>query len=316
MVMRLLLLLLLLCGLLFSLHAPSCAAATDTLSRGRSLAGDKRLVSSNGKFALGFFQVGSKPSNNTFNSSYLGIWFHKVPKPTPVWSANGEHPISNLVSPELMISGDSNLAILARDTIIWSTQANITANSTVAVLLASGNLVLRSSSNSSDIFWQSFDYPTDTLLPGAKFGRNKVTGLNRRIVSRRNLDDQAPGVYSNSLCLDGSIRLSWKSSTEYWSSGEWNGEYFNSIPGMLDPSFCNYMLVNNSQEVYFSYTLLNENTIFQVLLDVSGQWKVRIWDTHMIGSHSATLQEISVTSMLSVELSQSALIKQIRYATA
>ncbi|PAN38101.1 hypothetical protein PAHAL_7G147200 [Panicum hallii] len=219
MVMRLLLLLLLLCGLLFSLHAPSCAAATDTLSRGRSLAGDKRLVSSNGKFALGFFQVGSKPSNNTFNSSYLGIWFHKVPKPTPVWSANGEHPISNLVSPELMISGDSNLAILARDTIIWSTQANITANSTVAVLLASGNLVLRSSSNSSDIFWQSFDYPTDTLLPGAKFGRNKVTGLNRRIVSRRNLDDQAPGVYSNSLCLDGSIRLSWKSSTEYWSSG-------------------------------------------------------------------------------------------------
>ncbi|CAO2034987.1 unnamed protein product [Urochloa humidicola] len=178
-------LLLVLCGLLFLLHTPSCAAATDTLSRGRSLAGDERLVSSNGKFALGFFQMGSKPSNNTSNSSYLGIWFHEVSKLTPVWSANGDNPISSLVSPELMISDDNNLVILARDTIIWSSQANITTNSTVAVLLTSGNLVLRSSSNSSDIFWQSFDYPTDTLLPTAKFGRNKVTGLDRHFVSRR-----------------------------------------------------------------------------------------------------------------------------------
>ncbi|CAN6248571.1 unnamed protein product [Urochloa humidicola] len=273
-------LLLVLCGPLFLPHTPSCAAATDTLSRGRSLAGDERLISSNGKFALGFFQMGSKPSNNTSNSSYLGIWFHEVSKLTPVWSANGDNPISSLLSPELMISGDNNLVILARDTIIWSTQANVTANSTVAVLLTSGNLVLRSSSNSSDIFWQSFDYPTDTLLPGAKFGRNKVTGLNRHFVSRRNLNNQAPGVYSNRLELDESMRLSWESSTEYWSSGEWNGKYFNSIPEMSDPSICNYMLVNNDQEFYFSYTLLNEKTIFQVLLDVSGQWKVRIWDGH------------------------------------
>ncbi|CAO2042226.1 unnamed protein product [Urochloa humidicola] len=272
--------LLVLCGLLFLLHAPSCAAATDTLSSGRSLAGDERLVSSNGKFALGFFQMGSKPSNNTSNTSYLGIWFHEVSKLTPVWSANGDNPISSLVSPELMISDDNNLVILARDTIIWSSQANITANSTVAVLLTSGNLVLRSSSNSSDIFWQSFDYPTDTLLPTAKFGRNKVTGLDRHFVSRRNLNSQAPGVYSNRLGLDESMRLSWESSIEYWSSGEWNGKYFNSLPEMSDPSICNYMFINNDQEFYFYYTLVNEKTIFQVLLDVSGQWKVRIWDGH------------------------------------
>jgi len=131
------------------------------------------------------------------------------------------------------------------------------------------------------VFWQSFDYPTDTLLPGAKLGRNKVTGLNRRFVSRRNLNDQAPGVYSIGLApgLDESMRLSWKSSTEYWSSGEWNGNggYFNAIPEMSDPAYCNYMFVNSDQEFYFSYTLVNESTIFQVVLDVSGQWKVRVW---------------------------------------
>ena len=37
-------------------------------------------------------------------------------------------------------------------------------NDTVAVLLNDGNLVLRSSSNSFAVFWQSFDYPTNPLI--------------------------------------------------------------------------------------------------------------------------------------------------------
>ncbi|XP_062225620.1 G-type lectin S-receptor-like serine/threonine-protein kinase At2g19130 [Phragmites australis] len=269
--------LLVLCGLLFSLHTPSCSAATDTLPRGHALAADERLVSNNGKFTLGFFQPGSKSSNNTLNT-YLGIWFHKVPKLTPVWSANGDNPVPSLALPELIISRDGNLVVLAQGTIMWSTQANITANDTIVVLLGSENLVLRSSSNSSDIFWQSFDYPTDTLLAGAKFGRNKVTGLNRRMVSRKNLIDQAPGVYCEELAVD-AIDLLWKSSVVYWSSGEWNGRFFISIPEMSaqSGSRCNYTFVNNDQEVYFSYNLLNENMIFHNFLDVSGQIQTRVW---------------------------------------
>ncbi|WVZ85594.1 hypothetical protein U9M48_032503 [Paspalum notatum var. saurae] len=272
--------LLLLCGLIFSLHnTPSSSVETNTLSRGRALAGLERLVSDNGKFALGFFQPGNDSSNKTVNS-YLGIWFHKVPKLTPVWSANGDNPISSpAASPELMISSDGNLIILAQGTIIWSTKANITASGTVAVLLGNGNLVLRSSSNSSDIFWQSFNYPTDTLLSGAKFGHSKVTGLSNHIVSRKNLINQAPGVYSNVLGLDGTMRVSWRSSEEYWSSGKWNGRFFDLIPEMSGPTICNYTFVSNDREVYFSYTLLDESTIFQVMLDVSGQWKVRVWET-------------------------------------
>ncbi|CAN6248570.1 unnamed protein product [Urochloa humidicola] len=272
---------LLLCGLLFSLHTPSCSAATNTLSCRHALVGDKRLVSGNGKFALGFFQLGNNSCNNSVNL-YLGIWFNKVPKLTPVWSANGDNPISSssLASPKLMISNDGNLVILADGAIIWSTLAHITAKETIAVLLGNGNLVLRSSSSSSDILWQSFDYPTDTLLSGAKFGINKVTGLNHHIVSRKNLIDQAPGVYSNRLSLDGIMRVSWKSSIEYWSSGKWNGKFFYSIPEMSGPTICNYTFISNHQGVYFSYSLLDENTIFQVMLDVSGQWKVRIWEAH------------------------------------
>ncbi|KAF0913864.1 hypothetical protein E2562_024939 [Oryza meyeriana var. granulata] len=49
---------------LCSLHLPVSSAATDTLSPGQPLTGDDKLISSNGKFALGFFQTGSKSSGN------------------------------------------------------------------------------------------------------------------------------------------------------------------------------------------------------------------------------------------------------------
>ncbi|CAN6228069.1 unnamed protein product [Urochloa humidicola] len=266
-------------GILFSLHTTSSSADTDTLSPGRVLVGNERLISSNGKFALGFFQTG-KESNNTLNS-YLGIRFNKVPKLTLVWTANGDNPSAGPASPELMISGDGNLIVMAQGTIVWTTKINFTSNNdTVAVLMDSGNLVLRSSSNSSDIFWQSFDYPTDTLLSGAKIGRNMVTGTNLRYVSRRNLIDQAPGVYSAELGVDGVIRLLWKSSVPYWSSGEWNGRFFNSIPemsGQSGPKMCNFTFVNNKQEVSFSYTLLNGEMIYISAVDVSGQMQTRVW---------------------------------------
>ncbi|KAF0913868.1 hypothetical protein E2562_024943 [Oryza meyeriana var. granulata] len=173
--------------LLFSVHTPGSSAATNTVSPGHALIGSDRLVSNNSKFALGFFKPSSESSYKN-HKSYLGIWFNKVPKLTPLWTANGENPVVDPTSPELAISGDRNLAILdhATKSIIWSTNANITTNDTIDILMNNGNLVLRSTSNSSKIFWQSFDYPTDTLFAGAKIGWDKVTGLNRRLVSRKN----------------------------------------------------------------------------------------------------------------------------------
>jgi hypothetical protein len=41
----------------------------------------------------------------------------------------------------------------------------------------------------------------------------------------------------------------WNSSTEYWSSGEWKGKFFSSIPEMsAGSSLSNFTLVNNDQE--------------------------------------------------------------------
>lgn len=157
---------------------------------------------------------------------------------------------------ELTISDDGNLVILNQATklTIWSTHANITAKNTTVVLLDNGNLILGDPSNSSDIMWQSFDYPTDGLLPGAKQGLDKVTGLNRCLISKTSLIDPAPGRYCVELDTTGPGQFLYKlcnSSIVYWSSGEWNGHYFNSLPEMSGGNLFKFEFVNNNKEAYF-----------------------------------------------------------------
>uniref|UniRef100_M8AXL9 Receptor-like serine/threonine-protein kinase n=1 Tax=Aegilops tauschii TaxID=37682 RepID=M8AXL9_AEGTA len=263
----------------FTLHAaaPANSATTDTISAAQPLAGGEKLVSGNGRGALGFFETGSD------SNWYMGIWFNTVPKLTPAWVANRDDPIKNITSLELTISGDGNLVILNRSSssIIWSSQARATATDTIAVLLNTGNLVLQnSSSNPSDVFWQSFDYPTDTFLPGAKLGYDKVTGLNRRLVSWKNLIDPATGAYHEELDpsgLDQFLLTPLNSSTPYWYSGVWNGQYFALMPEMSNGYFMNFTFVDNDQEKYFMYTLHDETTVIRNYVDVSGQAKTNMW---------------------------------------
>ncbi|KAM3386969.1 hypothetical protein ACQJBY_010084 [Aegilops geniculata] len=264
----------------FTLHAAApanSAATTDTISAAQPLVGGDRLVSGNGRYALGFFETGSD------SNWYMGIWFNTVPKLTPAWVANRDDPIKNITSLELTISGDGNLVILNRSSssIIWSSQARVTTTDTIAALLNTGNLVLQDSSpNSSDVFWQSFDYPTDTFLPGAKLGYDKVTGLNRRLVSWKNLIDPASGAYHEELDPSGLnqfLLAPLNSSMPYWYSGVWNGQYFALMPEMSKGYFMNFTFVDNDQEKYFMYTLHDETTVIRNYVDVSGQAKTNIW---------------------------------------
>ncbi|RLM75206.1 G-type lectin S-receptor-like serine/threonine-protein kinase [Panicum miliaceum] len=273
---------------LFSHHTPASSAEriTEALIPGQSLAAGDKLVSGNGKFALGFFQLagaGSEPSRYT-NRWHLGMWFNKIPKFTTVWVANREEPLADPSSSELTFSGDGNLVLRNRATnaTVWSSGANVTAaaNATELVLLDTGNLVLRgSATGASGALWQSFDHPADTLLPDATIGLDKVTGRARRLVSRRNLLDPSPGVYSMELGLAGVVQMLWNSSVPYWSSGDWNGQYqyFSSVPGMAARHLFDFTFVDDAREVSFAYHLRNETDTVYSFVDVSGQRKVLLW---------------------------------------
>ncbi|XP_062192935.1 G-type lectin S-receptor-like serine/threonine-protein kinase At2g19130 [Phragmites australis] len=282
--------------LLFSLHAPPCSAANDTLAAGRALAVGDKLLSRNGKFALGFFQPDagiSKSSDNTTSPGwYLGIWFNKIPVFTVVWVANRERPITDqeLKLTQLKIIRDGNLAILnnaTAESIVWSTHIvnrTTTSMNTSAILLNSGNLVIESPSNVE--LWQSFDYPTDAVLPGAKFGWNKVTRLNRIAISKRNLIDPGLGSYSVELDSNGTkgvILRRRNPSVEYWS---WTSDKSPTLipllkslldmdkrtKGLIIPAY-----VRNNSEEYYTYTSSDESSSSFVSIDMSGQIKMNVW---------------------------------------
>ncbi|KAL6906181.1 hypothetical protein ACP4OV_003782 [Aristida adscensionis] len=274
-------------ALLLSLSITAGSAMTDTITVGQALGVDDKLISRNSRYALGFFELGNiRKSSGTQNTTkwYLGIWFNKVPKFTPAWVANRDDPIKNPTSLELTISPDGNLVILSgsNKSVVWSTRANITHHNTTAILLDNGNFNLHSATNSSNVLWQSFDYPTDTLFPGAKLGWDKVTGLNRRLVSWKNSADPATGLYCQELDPSGvnqSLLTQKNTLIPYWSSGAWNGRYFPSLPETL--IHANYFtFVDNDKEKYFAYTLPadeEEAVVVRQALDISGQLKTFVW---------------------------------------
>ncbi|XP_062179318.1 G-type lectin S-receptor-like serine/threonine-protein kinase At2g19130 [Phragmites australis] len=293
--------------LLSSLHTPSsCAAANDdTLMAGQALAVGDKIISTNRKFALGFFQpeptgIISKSSANatTFSSPgwYLGIWFNKIPVFTTVWVANREKPIADpeLKLTQLKISRDGNLVIILNNTsiesIIWSTHIIVnrttqtSTNTTSAVLMNNGNLALLAESPSSNVLlWQSFDYPADVALPGAKLGWNKITGLNHQYISKKSLIDPGLGSYSVELDTDGVLRLRrrYPPSVVYWtwSAGKLLVRVLKSLldmdprtKGLFNPSY-----VDSNEEEYFTYTLLDESSSTFLSIDISGQIKLNVW---------------------------------------
>ncbi|CAO2180967.1 unnamed protein product [Urochloa humidicola] len=271
----------------------ACSAATDTLSPGDVLAGNATLLSNNSKFALGFFRA---PDPDTAAPApdpwYLGIWFTAVPGRTTVWAANAGSPVATATtsSPELTISAAGDLVVTnhATKAITWSSanssQTTATNATTVAaVLLNSGNLVLLDAANSSSAprtVWQSFDHPTDTLLPGAKLGRDKAAGVTSRLVSRRSAATPSPGPYCFEVdpAAPQLVLKLCNSSSSYWATGAWNGRFFVNIPELMGniPGF-SLAFVDDGDEEYLQYNVTNEATVTRNIVDVTGQNKHQVW---------------------------------------
>ncbi|GAU28738.1 hypothetical protein TSUD_372460, partial [Trifolium subterraneum] len=127
---------------------------------------------------------------------YVGIWFKKVPNDKIVWVANRVYAIETS-SALLTIHTDGNIVIMDGQMVYGVTGVPNKNNgiSTYATLLDTGNLVLVNTSNQA-ILWQSFDYPTDTLLPGMNLGQDTDTGHTWSLRSWKSTDDPSPGLYT------------------------------------------------------------------------------------------------------------------------
>ncbi|KAF8702174.1 hypothetical protein HU200_033065 [Digitaria exilis] len=121
-------------------------------------------------FAAGFFCATAPCDVGTFlfavfilyTNSGAGITMPTTGIPQVVWSANRLNPVQ--VNATLELTGDGNLILRDADgSLVWSSS---TAGRSIAGMEITelGNLVLFDPKNAT--VWQSFDHPTDALLPG------------------------------------------------------------------------------------------------------------------------------------------------------
>ncbi|XP_065877701.1 G-type lectin S-receptor-like serine/threonine-protein kinase RKS1 isoform X2 [Euphorbia lathyris] len=239
----------------------------DDITTDRSLTDGNTLVSRNGTFALGFFS----PGNSIYK--YLGIWYHKLPEQTVVWVANRNSPVNDS-SGILSISRDGNLVLYDhhdRNLSLWS--ANVSTGRTdgyVAQLLDSGNLVVVHN-ESNQIVWQSFDHPTDTMLPGLKIGLDRKLGLYKSLTSWRSANDPGTGDMSYKLNPNGCPQFFLrKGLTRIWRSSPWPWDPA-PMPGYLPTS------ANNEDEIFYTFQVEDE-FLSRIVVKSNGMIQRLTWD--------------------------------------
>ncbi|XP_062232943.1 G-type lectin S-receptor-like serine/threonine-protein kinase SD2-5 [Phragmites australis] len=130
------------------------------------------LLSNGSVFGFGF--VTNSVSDST---SYLLAVVH-LATTSIVWSANANSPVSH--SDHFVFDKDGSTYLQSGGSTVWT--ANISGKGATSMqLLDSGNLVVLGK-DSSSLLWQSFGYPTDTLLSSQSFvdGMTLVSQSNKQ----------------------------------------------------------------------------------------------------------------------------------------
>nr|GMD11420.1 receptor-like serine/threonine-protein kinase SD1-7 isoform X1 [Ipomoea batatas] len=254
-------------AVLLVLFQASCIGARSaTLSLGQSLSPGQSLISPGGKFVLGFFHPGNS------SNAYVGIWYATIPVQTVVWVLNRDNPILNSSgNATLMLSGANLLLFNDARELIWFTNVSTTiSNTTQAMLLDTGNFVVK---NDVFTYWQSFDYPTDTLLPGMKFGFDETSGKNITLCSWRNENQPETGLFSLQMDPNGNgeFFIRKNSSQTLWRSGPWDGEGFQFIPRRLGSNTLNFSFDGK----YVLYG--NDSITSRIVMTPSGIMEFLVW---------------------------------------
>nr|GEU63939.1 putative S-locus glycoprotein domain-containing protein [Tanacetum cinerariifolium] len=120
----------------------------------------------------------------------------------------------------LILKGDNST--------VWSSNSMVLMRNNLVVvvqLLDNGNLVVwHQNSTNRHLVWQSFDYPGDTLLPGMKFGKNLVTGIEWYSTSWKSPGDPSIGLYSSIIDTNGYPQIFRREGCNTIARlGPWNG---------------------------------------------------------------------------------------------
>ncbi|XP_038902604.1 G-type lectin S-receptor-like serine/threonine-protein kinase LECRK3 [Benincasa hispida] len=222
-------------------------------------------VSQYGDFAFGFLPLNGK-------DFLLAIWFNKIHDKTVVWSANRDKLVPK-GSTVQFTSGDQLVLNDPGGNQIWTPTSYRNTNRSVsyAAMLDSGNFVLVASD--SEILWQSFDAPTDTILPSQTLNMRGV------LVARYSETSFSSGRFQLLMQTDGNLVLSSAAfpfdtiNIAYWASNT-TGSGFQLV---FDPIGSIYVIAKNntilttvvsnihySPQNYYLRAILEHDAIFRL----------------------------------------------------
>ena len=186
-------------------------------------------LSPSGHFAFGFY-----PKDDGFA---IGIWLVNQTEKTIIWTANRDDPpVSSNAT--LDLTRDGHLLLLTEQGRSKSI-SNVSESATSAAMLDSGNFVLY---NDSNVIWESFDFPTDTILGG----QNLSAGS--KLVSSVSISDRSSGRYLLLMQNDGNlvaypVNTSDDANDAYWSSNT----YYIRYSAELILTRLGLLFLNNSE---------------------------------------------------------------------
>ncbi|KAI3992621.1 hypothetical protein MKX01_007943 [Papaver californicum] len=162
-------------------------------------------LSSSGGFAFGFYPEG--------DGFAIGIWLTTTPEKTVVWTANRDNPKVSSNVRLLFTSGGLILRPSQGEDIAISNHGKLASS---ASMQDTGNFVLYGSD--SEVIWQSFDSPSNTLLPGRRF----LPGME--MYSSASEADHSKGRFLLIMLLDGYLvqypaLAPYTITYGYWDSG-------------------------------------------------------------------------------------------------
>ncbi|KAI6691935.1 hypothetical protein NL676_019645 [Syzygium grande] len=167
-------------------------------------------LSPSGVFAFGFYQRG--------NSYYVGVFLPGTSNKTAVWTYGRDNP--PLPSNSTLRFDSSGRLVLqsaqAQDAYV-ATPNGTTAS---ASMLDSGNFVLYNSSQG--VIWQSFDWPTDTILGG------QTLSAEQKLYSSASVTDPSTGLFLAIMQSDGVLALYPEGTPFTAAYGYWDSQTPNN----------------------------------------------------------------------------------------
>ncbi|KAK3442443.1 hypothetical protein EUGRSUZ_B02603 [Eucalyptus grandis] len=229
--------------LLFLIPRPSLAQANIpvrsslTATNGNS----SSWLSPSGDFAFGFRSLsnGDTKKNQLF---LLAIWYNKIPSKTIVWFPSEGLPAPPVPENSKVELTNSGLVLInPQGEELWK-PGNVFGTVSHAVFNDTGNFVILDSS--SEVLWQSFDNPWDTLLP------SQVLGKGKSLSSRQSEESFSRGRFQLRMRESGDLVLntinlpSDYANEAYYSTGT-DGSSNGSTPGKE-------LVFNNSGSLFVS----------------------------------------------------------------